>query len=91
MRKIAGFLKYSFDGIIASAKRFLWPFTCRWLKEMKTLLNQWICHTNIEVLSTARQNCLKEHSLDLTESKTNTSKLEFDQECSCASTVNELI
>ena len=49
---------------------------------MKTLLIQCFFHTKIEVLSTARQMCLKEHSLNLTESKTHTSKLQFEQECS---------
>ena len=74
MRKIAVFLKYSFDGIITSAKRFLWPFCLSVARRNENV--------NESVLSTARQMCLKEHSLNLTGSKTNTSKMQFDQEWS---------
>ena len=74
MRKLAGVFKYSFDGIITSAKRFLWPFHLSVAQRNENVAES--------VLSTARQMCLKEHSLNLTESKTNTFKLQFDQECS---------
>ena len=74
MRKLAGVFKYSFDGIITSAKRFLWPFHLSVAQRNENVAES--------VLSTARQMCLKEHSLNLTGSKTNTSKLQFDEECS---------
>ena len=57
-----------FAGTIASVLAFSGSFTRRWLKEMKMLLNQWFCCTKIEVLPTAKQMCLKEHALNLTES-----------------------
>ena len=83
MRKIAAFLKYSFGGIITSAKRFLWPF---YLSVARRNEND-----TESVLSIARQMCLKEHSLNLTESKTNNLIRNGRTFNTCASTVNELI
>ena len=60
MRKLAGVFKYSFDGIITSSKRFLWPFHLSVAQRNENVAES--------VLSTARQMCLKEHSLNLTES-----------------------
>ena len=58
----------SFAGVTTSVIGLSGSFTRPWLKEMKMFLNQWFCNTKIEVLSTAKQMCLKDHAFNLTES-----------------------